>query len=233
LEWRTPALEQVLIETDLLMVEIAELGDRERGAQAFEARAFDVNLPPILDRVPEGERAALATSLEAAGIDPDALVHTETWAAAMQLGNAISCFDAANGVDRNLLRESDETLSLESHARQFAAFDGLPADAQVALLLTVSEESDCRTANARVEAWLVGDIEALEASILAGFRGNAALRETLVDIRNEAYADRIADYQANEPNVDLLVAVGAGHMVGESGLPALLSERGYTLRRIQ
>jgi len=223
----------VLAQTDLLMVEIAELGDRERAGRAFEARAYDTNLPPVLDRVPEESRAALAASLEVAGIDPTSLVHTETWAAALQLGNAVRCSNAENGVDRRLLSEFDNARSLESHDRQFAAFDGLPQDAQVALLLAVAEQSDCSAAQERVGAWLTGDVERLEASILAGFRGHEALRDDLIDARNDSYADQIVGFHTSEPETELLVAVGAGHMLGDTGLPALLTARGYTLRRIQ
>ncbi|WP_269429525.1 TraB/GumN family protein [Aurantiacibacter marinus] len=232
-EWRTPALERVLAETDLLLVEIADLGEREQAALAFEARAYDVGLVPILDRVPGRQKAMLAASLDAAGIDPASLIHTETWAAALQLGNAARCSNAANGVDRALLARFDNARSLESFDRQFAVFDGLPDDAQADLLVSVAEESDCRAGNARRAAWLAGDLQAIETSILTSFRGNTDLRENLVDDRNAGYADQIVQFQASDPGQDLLVAVGVGHMLGETGLPALLSARGYRVRRIQ
>ena len=232
-DWRTPALDAVLAQTDMLMVEIAELGDRGKAVEAFETRAYDMNLAPILNRVPSDRRAELAVALDIAGIDPDALIHTETWAAALQLSNSLRCSNSENGVDRALLAEFPNAQSLESHARQFDAFDSLPGEAQVDLLLSVAAERDCSGGEERIEAWLTGDIETLESSILAGFRGNPALREGLVDARNRHYAAQIVRYQALKPEMDLLVAVGAGHMFGESGLPALLTARGYSVRRIQ
>lgn len=232
-QWRTPALEEVLAETDLLMVEIADLSDREQAAQSFDTRAYDVGLAPILDRVPAAQRDILAAALVDAGIDPGSLIHTDTWAAALQLGNAARCSNADNGVDRALMAQFDNARSLESFELQFAAFDNLPAAAQADLLVSVAEESDCRSGDARRAAWLDGDLDALENSILASFRGNSDLREDLVDDRNARYADQIVQFQASDQTTDLLVAVGVGHMLGETGLPAQLAERGYDVRRIQ
>jgi uncharacterized protein len=57
----------------------------------------------------------------------------------------------------------------------------------------------------------------------------AMLRE-MIDARNPAMADRIdARVRAGER---LFVAVGALHMIGPQGLPALLRERGYRVERI-
>jgi len=232
-EWRTPALEEVLAETDLLMVEIGDLSDREDAAEAFQSRAFDVGLPPIMERVSAEKRDVLVGALAAADIDPDALVHTDTWAAAMQLGNAARCSNAANGVDRALIAQFEEPRSLESFESQFAAFDNLPDDAQSDLLVSVAEESDCRAGIARRAAWLAGDLDSIENSLLTSFRGNDALQKALVDDRNALYAEQVVAFHAANTETDLLVAVGVGHMLGETGLPDLLQQNGYTVTRIQ
>lgn len=223
----------MLAETDLLMVEIDDLEDREAAGLAFETRAYDVGLRPIFERVSAEHRELLGVSLIEAGIDPDSLVHTDTWAAALQLGSATRCSNAANGVDRALIAQFGQARSLESFDAQFAIFDGLPDAAQSDLLVSVAEESDCRSGATRRAAWLAGDLAALENSILASFRGNIDLREDLVDDRNARYADRIVQFQASDPGTDLLVAVGVGHMIGDTGLPDLLARRGYQVRRIQ
>ncbi len=232
-DWRTAALEQALADADLLMVEIGDLENREVAASAFGARAYDVGLPPILDRVAPADRDMLAAALAEAAIDPDTLIHTETWAAALQLGNAVQCSDAANGVDRALIRQFGTPRSLESFDSQFAAFDNLPADAQADLLVSVAEESDCRSGEARRAAWLIGDMERIENSILTSFRGNTALQADLIDERNAGYVESIVQFQQSEPGTVVFVAVGVGHMLGETGLPTLFEERGYQVRRIQ
>jgi uncharacterized protein YbaP (TraB family) len=59
----------------------------------------------------------------------------------------------------------------------------------------------------------------------------AELRRALLVDRNRAWLPRIAGIlkQGHHP----VVAVGAAHMLGDVGLPALLARQGYTVRRIQ
>ena len=61
--------------------------------------------------------------------------------------------------------------------------------------------------------------------------GIPELRQALFVGRNARWSDRIADAiaQGNRP----FVAVGAAHMAGPDGLPAMLAARGYTVRRVQ
>src|SRR5205085_2748241 len=66
--WRTAALEKVLGQADTLVVEVANLADRDAGTQAFSRVAASPNLPPLLQRLPAGQRPALAAALSRAGL---------------------------------------------------------------------------------------------------------------------------------------------------------------------
>jgi uncharacterized protein YbaP (TraB family) len=62
--------------------------------------------------------------------------------------------------------------------------------------------------------------------------GNPGLYDALLKRRNLAWADRLAQELADGSGVEL-VNVGALHMVGDDGLPALLAARGFTVERVQ
>lgn len=234
LEWRNPALERALAQSDVLVVELAELGDARAAAAAFARRARSPGLPPLLARLPPDQRPALAAALEAAGLAERDFAETESWAAALTLANALRRHDPAHGVDRALIAEARATgrpvIGLETLDGQFALFDALPPRAQARLLAAVPAEADPAAQDARVAAWLAGDLASLEREAEAGLLADPALRERLQLARNRAWAARIAALV--ERGERPFVAVGAAHLLGEEGLPALLAERGFTVRRV-
>ncbi len=230
-EWRTSPLETAIGEADLLVVEIAGLGDREAAARAFSAVSRSPGLPPLLQRVSPGERAVLAAALDRAGLDEGDLASVESWAAALTIANATRVGEAANGVDRALLAEGLPVVALETLAGQYALFDGLAEEDQAVLLTSVAREAGTGQERQLAEAWLTGNLALIEREAREGALADPELRETLQTGRNRAWVGRIADLleQGRRP----LIAVGAAHMIGDEGLPALLARRGYQVRRIQ
>ena len=56
------------------------------------------------------------------------------------------------------------------------------------------------------------------------------MRERLYDARNREMADKIVAMLAgNEPT---FVAVGAGHLLGATGIVELLRQKGYAVKRL-
>ena len=230
LDWRTPALEQALGQSSVLVVEVAELGDAEEAAKQFALRARSPDMPPLLERVPPVDRPALEAALEAAGLEESDLAEVESWAASLQLASALRRYDSANGVDRALIAGADRVIGLESLAEQFALFDTLAPAEQSRLLAEVARESGSAGQEERVEAWLTGDLARLSRDAGEGLLADPALREKLQLARNRAWALQIAALlQAGERP---FVAVGAAHMPGAEGLPALLEARGYSVQRV-
>lgn len=229
-KWRTPALDAAIGQAGVLVVEVANLGEGEVGAKAFAEASTEAGLPPLLQRLPERDRPALARALERAGLDEDDFADTETWGAALIVANRTKSGDSANGVDRALLEAGLPVAGLEGYARQFALFDEL-AEADQAELLRLTAADAARDGRQAQLAWLTGDLAALERDELAGVLADPELREALLARRNRAWTGPIAELidAGRRP----LVAVGAGHMIGEDGLPALLATRGYRVRRIQ
>ncbi len=230
LEWRTPALERALAGADVLMVEIAELDDAGRAEDAFERVSDSPGLPPLPRRLPASARGEVLALIERADRDADDFAATETWAAALMLASATRRNDPAHGVERSLLDEAETVIGLETFADQFARFDRLSQTAQNQLLLAVAADARADTTG-RIEAWLTGDLAALDRLAMGPIASSPELRETLVTGPNRAWGARII--RQIETGRRPFVAVGAGHMLGRDGLPALLARAGYKVRRLQ
>jgi len=229
-DWRTPAFERAFADADLVMVEIGDLDDSSAAAKAFDTFAKTQGLPALSHRLPLADRPALAALMRRAGVDDADFWDTETWAAALVLANAVRDSETGNGVDRDLLDDGKPVEALETFAGQFARFDALSEVAQRALLASIARE-ETGADEERVMAWLTGDLAELEDELEGSLETQPALRETLLTQRNAYFAARIvATVEARRVP---LVAVGAGHMLGADGLPALLAARGYTVARVQ
>jgi uncharacterized protein YbaP (TraB family) len=229
--WATPLVDQALSQAGVLVVEVADLADGQAAAAALEARATSPGLPPLTQRVPSTGRDIVTHLLEQASLSEADFAETETWAAALQLAGARRLGDPALGVDRALLARGMPVHGLEGYAAQFDIFDRLPSAEQADLLVAVAREVEAADPAADLAAWLTGDLATLEHRAFGGMLGDAELRAALLDDRNAAWISPIAALldSGRKP----FVAVGAVHMLGDTGLPALLASRGYRVTRIQ
>jgi uncharacterized protein YbaP (TraB family) len=231
LAWQTPLMLSTLDASGVLVVEVSDIGATRMAQQAFTAIAATRGLPPLPERVDPEHRPALAEALAEADMAETDFSTTETWAAALMIANAQRTGEVENGVDRALLTRGLPVMSLESFAQQFALFDTLAEEDQRVLLEDAALNSDPARERALVDAWAKGDLAALEAAMKDGFLTDPELREALLVRRNNAWLGQVTALVGNDRKP--FVAVGAGHLVGPAGLPALLEARGFTLKRLQ
>lgn len=125
-----------------------------------------------------------------------------------------------------------DVAALETAAIQRTAIvGGSPADQLASiegLVLALENGSVRREMVATASAWASGDLDAL-ARHLAHPDGRSTL-DRMVFTRNPAIAARIEELHASGRRV--FVATGILHMVGDTGLPRLLAERGFTIERL-
>jgi uncharacterized protein YbaP (TraB family) len=119
----------------------------------------------------------------------------------------------------------------ETADEQLALFDQMPAGQQSEFLLQAIEEAGDVEAETRrlLQAWREGDEGTMTELFDEDFAGFPELVDRLVYDRNARWTDQIAELLDGED--DVLVVVGAGHLVGDRGVPALLEKRGFKVDR--
>ena len=145
-------------------------------------------------------------------------------------------YEGASGIDQALFHRAEgagkERRFLETADEQFLFFDEFSVKAQEALLRSALEETEggTREIDALTEAWKEGDTETLDALIRETGEEVPGLVERLLVERNRNWVPRIEGWLTEgEP---FLVVVGAGHLVGDDSVVALLRERGYRVERL-
>jgi uncharacterized protein len=129
-------------------------------------------------------------------------------------------------------------LELESFDTQLQLLDTLPRPEQLRFLeeTLASIESGAQQAEIRlvVDAWGSADQDALQRMSDDVERDTSLsgqfTREILLDGRNRALADKLAQLLAKEENT--VAAIGVLHVLGKRGVPALLRARGLTVERV-
>ncbi len=237
IEWRTQPFDAAFAKADQLVVEVDLPAASSRMGGVFERLAESPGLVPITERVDPSYRRPLERLLKAKGLRIAGLSTMESWAAALTLAQAYQTGSAANGVDNFLLQNAagKPIVELEGLEHQLGLFDALPEAEQSDLLEAVVGELD-RTgvdelADTRMRVWLAGDTKGLAEELDQGLLADPELREALLVRRNRAWAQRTE--QLLQSGKRPFVAVGAAHLVGPEGLPALLTARGYAVKRIQ
>jgi uncharacterized protein len=231
--WRSAQIDAAFREADLLILEVAP---EVTGDPAF-ARAFDQagrSHTPLAAKLTPTDAARLAQASAVAGVNPQALETLRPWRASLHLGYAFLAKRGAHadaGVEAVLTREAVARrmpiIGLESGADQIGFFAQLTPEVEMGVLrATLDDVIDGQGGLEIIDRlWLSGDVAGLTARLLPDFTkpGEQFYRVFLAD-RNARWADAIASRMAGKG--DVFVAVGAAHLLGPEGLPALLRARG-------
>lgn len=183
------------------------------------------------------EKAARAAM--ALDIPFDMLMKTEPWFAAItieQLALMRIGFNPLYGVEMHMTMKATQdgkTIDgLETIEEQLAFLDGLSVDAQNDLLMqTLAQGGNIEMLmDDMVRAWRNGDVDFMEETMLEDMAQYPELYESIVVDRNRRWVDAIEELLDDAD--DYLIIVGALHLVGEDGVPALLSERGIRIGQL-
>ncbi len=168
------------------------------------------------------------------------LDQTEPWLAAITVEQMMLLrlgFNPQYGIEIYLSKkageDSKEILGFETAREQLEFLDRLSLPTQRSLLIQTLRDSRSieEKINLLIDAWRHGNLDVLEETLLAEMQQFPELYQSLVINRNRAWLEKIRNLTTKED--DYLVVVGALHLVGEFGLPALLSKAGIDANQLR
>ena len=242
--WRTPAFDQVMAQSEGLVLETVIEDTPTTLAYNFNRLGLREGLPPFLQRFDLKNRPAIAAAIDKSGVPGSRYDQMETWAAILTLVGrqaGSSGFKGADGVEtilkKNFLRAGKPVGQLETNIDQLNLYDGLSENAQRAMLVGMIGEPGARAKSVRGQldamlgTWVSGDVDGIARSFNAELAQQPELRAALLTRRNARWASWI-DQRMDRPG-SVMVAVGAGHLAGKGSVLQALEGHGYTVSRIQ
>lgn len=164
----------------------------------------------------------------------------DDWAVLVLMGQRVAAraeLSPADGVEAGLTaafqRADKPVRGLESAKAQLMLFETLDPGTQRALLVRAAANADRaeRDVIAMAAAWSRGDVDALAKIVNEDVDRVPAARKALLTDRNRRWTAWV-EQRLNRPGT-VLMAVGAGHLVGDDGVPAMLAAEGYKVVRVQ
>ncbi len=243
LQWTTPAFDAAMeatgttvTETDLVFAGADEM-------QVWLLRKYGTNPPGVtLSSILGPERAAALRRFgNEVGVPYEALEPLRPWAALVALTSQAylsAGFEPASGVEEvvrlRARREGDRFAILEKMEQQIRILADIDEDEILA-----SFEADLKKygdfegyMQTLLTAWQNGDLAAIEARFILEMRESSPISyEVLIASRNRNWAAVIETVMAGKGGY--FIAVGAGHLVGEDSVIALLEKRGFAVERVQ
>ena len=234
-QWRSPPIRDAIARADVFAFEVPQ--DKKSQALVQSLIAAKGYLPPgqsLRALLSKSAKADFDVALASSGVAPSAVEHTRPWLAGLQLLFAQIAklnFAVENGVDSQLIAQAEKAGKplryLETIEQQFALL--APEDRALEMEEFEAGLKDLKDIAGEiqpmVDAWSKGDQKTLDRLINGDLDRFPKARKALLDDRNRAWVPQIAAMLKEKHTV--LVTVGAGHLTGPKGLPALLRKAGY------
>jgi hypothetical protein len=231
-------LAEALQDADRVCLEIdPEATDEAATASVTLARAVDPEGRDLFELLGD-DADRVREKAEDAGVPLDSLAMFEPWFAGIMVSvMALQAhgYDAQHGVEQVIEAEAKKAgktgCGLETLDGQLGMLDGLSADLQKEILMQSLDEATGIEAKIEpmIAAWRAGDERGLERSLGDDFDDYPELADALIFDRNARWAGQVDEMLGDDE--DVLLVVGAMHLVGDRGLPALLEKRGFRVER--
>lgn len=246
LAWRTPAYDAAYARAGTVWFEAALDGADPQTVKGILSRYGMDPGRRLSQKLAPDALAQLERQVDLRRID-----HLRPWAAALMLSMQPMLNHGAkveSGPDLTMTRaargEAKTVRTFETLEDQARVFASLSEGAEVRYLTEVIRDRSPHprppqtpslqpTAESLEQSWMDGDLARLGPALVGGMKAdNPGLYDALLRRRNVAWAD-ILTKELNAGSGVELVNVGALHLVGEDGLPALLQARGFKVERVQ
>jgi uncharacterized protein len=145
-------------------------------------------------------------------------------------------FDQSRGIDKYFYSKAKnngkKVDGFETAEYQLNLLGDMPAAMQETLLLQTIKELDevQQEVATLVEAWKSGDMNSLDTILLKSFKDYPGVSKMLIVDRNKNWLPKIESLIGQKENV--MIIVGAAHLVGKDGIIALLKQRGYRVEQL-
>ena len=148
-------------------------------------------------------------------------------------------FESAQGVDQHFMTQAQSSkkpsIGLEQAAQQISLFDGMSMATQLQLLEETLQPSDQKDNELdQLHAlWKIGDVSAMEKIIVQKMQQEYPdLYQSINVDRNNAWLPQLQNLLDNNAEQDVLVVVGALHLIGPDGVVKKLQSKGYKVERL-
>jgi uncharacterized protein len=240
-QWRSPELDAAMKESQDLYLEIADPSVTASALTSLVKIGFD-RAHPLSTKISKADVALLSEAAKRYGLGGEATFEPmQPWLAYMLLSTmpaVRSGYAPGNGVDlqvrKDFVAAGKPVYGFETFDMQAHIFADMPEAMQIALLETQLKSASPGTAvanlDALVAAWISGNQEHLASLLQLDKLAQSPIYAKLLTDRNKAWASALAA-RLKQPGTSF-VSVGAAHMVGPDGVPALLGHMGYAVTRV-
>ena len=236
--WHSAKIDAAIQQSQSLWLEVPNVDD----AASMQPLVMQLGLDmahPLSTRLTPDQMTKLNKAAAGLPGGPGMLEMMKPWLAGMMLSLAPvmqAGYDPNSGVELELKPEftkaNKPVKGFETMEQQIHYFADMSDKAQLDFLASELDDADSAVDKFKelVAAWYSGDVAKLDALNNAEFRDKYPdLFQLLVVKRNQNFTSQIQDLLKGDGVA--FVAVGAGHLVGKDGVPAMLEKQGYKVAR--
>ena len=237
-EWRTPHFDQALAKVDTVMFEtdVSAAAQALIAAEAF-ARGVYTDGTLLTDLLDDAQEARLRQAAAEYDVPFGPLLAMRPWMAVSMISQAAMARAGfvGIGVEGQLLPELAHK-KMQYFETGLFQLDLLTSsdDAEDAaeVVATLDDMATMPTQiNTMLQHWVDGQSDGLLELLVEQMATDPDMIDTIIYQRNVNWVAPIEDLLAD--NELTLIVVGAAHLLGERGVPALLEAKGYTVSRVE